>query len=192
MKLMTAIRTRRDYARNIIHYRNFKDTGSSEISLVFSIGLSERPFYIGWFILAWTIWLLLADKSRWREILPVCIFASFLGQATDSIMSHYPLWEYIGFPLLANLADDLGIYPVVVYLFIQWLPNKPSLKNMVKYWLVWTTVSIAIELIYKYYGYITYHQFWNTWYSYAADWFLYWLFYSFHKILKLEKLSSNK
>lgn len=71
-------------------------------------------FYVVWlFILAWIIWLLLADKSRWRAILPVCIFAKCLALATDVLMFYYPLWEYVGSPLLIHLADDLGIYPVV-------------------------------------------------------------------------------
>ena len=149
-------------------------------------------FYVVWFFLVWIIWLLFADKSRWREILPVCIFAKCLSLATDVLMFYYPLWEYAGFPFLIHLADDFAIYPVVTYLFIQWLPNNRSVKNMLRYWLVWTTAALAIELIYVHFGYMRYHQWWNTGYSYAADWLLYWLFFKFHQILKLEKLSSNK
>jgi hypothetical protein len=149
-------------------------------------------FYVVWFILVWIIWLLVGDKSRWREILPVCIFAKCLALATDVLVSYYPLWEYAGSPFLIHLADDLGIYPVVTYLFIQWLPNNRSEKNMFRYWLVWTTVALAIELFYVNSGYMRYHQWWTTWHSYAADWLLYWLFFEFHKILRLERLSSNK
>lgn len=145
-----------------------------------------------WFISAWIVWLLFADKSRWREILPVCIFAKSLALGTDVLMFYYPLWEYGGSPFLIHLADDLGIYPVVTYLFIQWLPDSRTVKNMLRYWLSWTTVAVIIELIYVNSGYIRYHLWWNTWYSYVADWLLYWLFYQFHKILKLEKLSSNE
>lgn len=146
-------------------------------------------FYLAWFVFAWMVWLIFADKSRWREILPVCIFAKALALATDVLMFYYPLWEYIGPPLLIHLADDLAIYPVVTYLFIQWLPKSRSGKRMLGYWLFWTTVAVVIELIYKHFGYICYHLWWSTWHSYAADWLLYWLFYKFHAVLRLERLA---
>ena len=142
--------------------------------------------------MAWIIWLIFADRSRWREIVPVCIFAKALALATDVLMFYYPLWEYIGPPYMVHLADDLGIYLVVVYLFIQWLPKRRTARYMLPYWLAWTTAAVIIEFIYLHFGYMRYHQWWTTWYSYAADWFLYWLFYQFHKILWLEKLSPKK
>lgn len=70
-------------------------------------------FYFAWFIFAWVVWLIFADKTRWREIFLVCIFAKTLALATDVLMFYYPLWEYVGPPQLVHLADDLGIYPVV-------------------------------------------------------------------------------
>lgn len=146
-------------------------------------------FYITWFTFAWIMWLALADKKRWREILPVCIFAKTLALATDVLMFYYPLWEYKGPPALIHLADDLGIYPVVTYLFIQCLLDRRTVMAMMRYWLIWTTIAVTIELIYVHFGYMRYHLWWNTWHSYAADWFLYWLFYKFHQILHLEKLS---
>jgi hypothetical protein len=148
-------------------------------------------FYVFWFILAWGIWLLYANKSRWCEMIPVCIFAICLALATDVLMIYYPLWEYTGSPLLYHLADDLGIYPVVTYLFIQFIPSGRTVKTMLTYWLICTSFAVSIELTYAYFGYIRYHQWWNTWHSYVADWFLYWLFYQYHKILKLDRLSSK-
>jgi hypothetical protein len=152
----------------------------------------EHSFYIEWFILAWAVWLLFADKTRWREILSVCIFAKCLALATDVLVFYYPLWEYVGSPLLIHLADDLGIYPVVTYLFIQWLPGSRTVNNMLRYWLEWTTIAVAIELVYVSSGHMRYHRWWTIWHSYVADWFLYWLFYKYHAVLKLERLSSNK
>lgn len=149
-------------------------------------------FYIAWFISAWIAWLKFADKTRWREIFPVCIFAMCLALATDVLMFYYPLWEYVGPPHLIHLADDMAIYPVVTYLFIQWLPDSGTVKGMIMYWLIWSTIALSIELIYVNFGYMQYYLWWSTWHSYAADWLLYWLFYQFHCILRLEKLSSNK
>ncbi len=148
-------------------------------------------FYLYWLLFAWTVWLMFADKRRWRELLPVCVLAAFLGIATDEMMHHYPLWEYIGPPSLVHLADDFAIYPVVIYLFIQWLPRKPTKRSMLAYWFVWTGLAVAIELIYVHSGHMRYHQWWNTWHSYASDWLLYWLFYRYHRLLKLEKLSAK-
>jgi hypothetical protein len=145
-------------------------------------------FYWYWFLFAWLVWIIFADKRRWRELLPVCIFASFLGIGTDEMMHHYPLWEYIGSPYLIHLADDIAIYPVVIYLFIQWLPRKRTARSLLAYWFVWTGLAVTIELIYVYSGHMRYHQWWTTWHSYAADWFLYWLFYRYHRLLKLERL----
>ena len=148
-------------------------------------------FYIVWFSFAWLVWLRFADKARWREILPVCIFAKALALATDVLIFYYPLWEYVGPPHLIHLADDLGIYPVVTYLFIQFLPDNRSVRGMVGYWLIWTTIAIVIEIIYICCGYIRFHLWWNIWYSYAADWFLYWLFYEFHRVFRLKRLSAH-
>ena len=148
-------------------------------------------FYVGCFILSWIVWFVFADIRRWREIVPVCILAKALALATDVLVFYYPLWEYIGPPQLIHLADDLAIYPVVTYLFIQRLPKERSTGNILKYWIFWTTVALIIELIYVYTGHMRYHQWWNTWHSYAADWILYWLFYQFHRVFHLEKLSSG-
>lgn len=148
-------------------------------------------FYVVCFVLSWIAWLLFADRDRWREIVLVCIFAKTLALATDVLVFYYPLWEYIGPPLLVHLADDLGIYPVVTYLFIQRLPRERSPKSMLKYWIFWTTIALIIEQIYVYSGHMQYHLWWNTWHSYFADWLLYWIFYKFHKVFQLEKLSAK-
>lgn len=148
-------------------------------------------FYIVSFALSWMVWLVLADRSRWREIFPVCVFANVLSLNTDLLVIYYPLWEYIGHPLLIHLADDLGIYPVVTYLFIQYLPGERTGGNMLKYWLIWTTIAVSIELIFVRTGHIRYPLWWDTWHSYAADWVLYWLFYKFHAVFRLEKLSAE-
>ena len=37
------------------------------------------------FIMEWVIWLALADKTRWKEILPVCIFAGYISLIADQV-----------------------------------------------------------------------------------------------------------
>jgi hypothetical protein len=82
-----------------------------------------------WFIrtcLSFTALLLWADRKRWREILPVCFFATGADLCADVIMHHYELWTYDDSSLFVDLLDDFSVYPVVAYLFIQYLPQQQS------------------------------------------------------------------
>lgn len=147
-------------------------------------------FFVICFFLAWLCWIIFADKKRWNELFLVSLFATLLGLFTDILMQHYCLWEYpSGHPLLPHLADDFGIYITVSYLFIQWLPKKQTFWAMICYWFIWTVVTIGIELIFRATNHIQYHKWWNTGWSYLADWILFLVFYEFHKIFNLRKLS---
>ena len=147
-------------------------------------------FHIIVFIISWAVWLIFSDKKRWRELFPVCFLASFLGCFTDMLMQFYPLWQYQGgHPIFIFLADDLCVYIAVTYLFIQWLPEKRTLWRMVVYWFVWTAGTISLELFYTRTERLVYHQWWNMWCSYLADWLLFALFYYYHKSFRFEKLS---
>jgi PAS domain S-box-containing protein len=150
-------------------------------------------FFIIRFISAWVIWILFADKSRWREILPVAIFGSFLALTTDIIViSSYTLWAYHdGANWRAYLLDDWGIYLVTVYLFIQWLPHEQTLRNMFVYWFGWTGICIGIEWLHLITGHMSHYKWWNLGWSYLSGWVLFWLFYQFHKQLRLAKLSPS-
>lgn len=144
------------------------------------------------FTLLWLIWLLFADKKRWREILPVSIFAGFLGSLTDTAMQFYPLWGYQPRQAFTEISDDLGVYIVVTYLFIQWLPKKQTCRELFKYIFIWSGIALALEWYHIHTGYMKYYQWWNMGWSYLADWFLFWVFYKFYKILNLYKLSPGK
>jgi hypothetical protein len=149
-------------------------------------------FFYARFVIAWACWLLFADKSRWKELFPVCTFASFLGLITDQIVDWYiPYWEYYGSEpkIIRNLLDDFDVYIVVTYLFIQWLPKKQSFFSMFSYWFTWTALAIAIEHVHVMTGHMAHYHGWTFWHSYISDWLLFWIFYQYHKILKLEKLS---
>lgn len=149
-------------------------------------------FFYARFVIAWTCWLLFADKSRWKEILPVCFFASCLSLITDQIVDWYiSYWEYYGSnpKIVRNLMDDFDVYIVVTYLFIQWLPNKQSFFSMFSYWFAWTALTITIEYIHVVTGHMAYYHGWSFLNSYICDWILFWIFYQYHKIFKFEKLS---
>ena len=133
------------------------------------------------FVFFWLLWLIFADKKRWRELIPVCIFASLLGSLSDILIHYYPLWSYDN-TMWAELSDDLSVYPVVVYLFIQWLPTNRSRWILLSYWFVWTLFAILIEIYHLKTGYMSYPTGeWNLLCSYVADWLLFWIFFRFHK-----------
>lgn len=143
------------------------------------------------FILSWTLWILLADKSRWRGIFPACLLASYLGFLTDILMDYYLLWEYTGIenPVFIKFSANFEVFIIVTYLFIQWLPAKQTLGRMFWYWFIWTSITTSIEAIHVMSGHMHYHQWWSMWHSYFADWFLFWVFYKIHKVFRLEMLN---
>ncbi|MEG6586203.1 CBO0543 family protein [Dendrosporobacter sp. 1207_IL3150] len=150
-------------------------------------------FYYIRFTIVVICFILFTDKKRWRELLPVSLLASCLAGFTDIITFYYPLWRYLGeHPLLIALLDNIGIYPVVTYLFIQWLPKEQTLPRMLRYWLYWTTFAISIEYIHIHMKKMQYGLWWHMGWSYLADWVLFTIFYSYHKILKLSKLSNTR
>lgn len=93
-------------------------------------------------------------------------------------------------PLFLELGDEFEIFPVVTYLFIQWIPVNQTLRNTFLYFFGWTGLAILIEYIHLVTGHMEYLNGWAIWHSYIADWILFWLFYKFQQILELKKLSS--
>jgi hypothetical protein len=139
----------------------------------------------------WTCWFIFADKSRWRELFIVGIFASFLDGFADIFAYQYPLWKYhgMGNSVIPDLFDNLGLYIVVAYLFIQRLPKHRTIVRLLAYWLFWSFIAIIIEWIHVYTGHMTYGILWNMAYSYLLDWIIFSILYQFHKVFQLEKLS---
>lgn len=148
-------------------------------------------FWIIRFIVDWTVWILFADKSRWREILPVCIFSSWISYIVEAMVVHYKLWSYTGHQLLALNLNGVGCYIVVTYLFIQWLPSDRTFLKMIVYWFYWTGFSIIFEWFHIWSGQMQYYQWWNWKLSYASDWFLFWIFYKYYQISHLRKMSEK-
>lgn len=147
-------------------------------------------FYIMVFLASWVLWLLFADKSRWRELFPVSLFASLLGALTDCVMHHYKLWDY---PhqnsLLPELLDDFGVYMVVTYLFIQWLPKKKTFRNLFGYWVLWTGFTVGTEWMHVATNHMVYFKWWSIGCSFIADWILFVIFYMYHQIFRFQRLN---
>lgn len=149
-------------------------------------------FFYARFFIIWACWLLFADKSRWKEIVPVCVFASSLGLIADQIVDSYiPYWEYYGSEpeIVINLIDEFEVNPIATYLFIQWLPQKQTFFRMFSYWFAWTAFAITIEHIHVITGHMAHYHGWTLWHSYISDWILFGIFHQYHKILQLDKLS---
>jgi PAS domain S-box-containing protein len=151
----------------------------------------EVMFFIIRFIIVWIIWMLFADKKRWRELFLVALFGGFLGLITDIlVLANFKLWAYHdSFIWRAYLLDDLGIYMVTIYLFIQWLPKQKTFSRMFFYWFLWSGFCLGIEWIHLFTNNMSHYKWWNLGWSYLFGWFLFWLFYQFHKIFRLEKLN---
>lgn len=147
-------------------------------------------FFTNSFILSWTIWLLLADKSRWREIFPVCFLASYFALITDILVDFYPLWAYASneSPLLIQLSNAFGIFIVAIYFLIQWLPREKTFLKLSAYLFAWTAFAVMVEEIHLATGHMYYRQWWTIRYSCLADCFLFWIFYKFHEVFRLDRL----
>ena len=146
-------------------------------------------FWIVSFMLCWLVWLIFANKKRWKEILPVSILASWFSFIVEAWMHYvYNLWSYPGEIILPLFGNGFGIYFVVSYLFIQCLPHEKSLKKMIVYLFLWTGFAIIVELLHWRLLQIEYHLWWNIGYSYICDWLLFWIFYKYYVITHLKTL----
>jgi len=143
-------------------------------------------FWIVNCLIWWGVWLIFADKSRWREIVPVSIFASWISLFAEAIVRHdSELWCYSGDPLRSLFSHALGIYVVVPYLFIQWLPSNRTLKRTAFYFFLWTGFAVSNEWVYLYFGQMKHCSWWTLGHSYLADWILLGLFLLYYDVTRL-------
>jgi len=142
------------------------------------------------FIVSWLIWFIFANKKRWKEILPVSIFASWISFAVEAWMHYvYNLWSYAGSGILPLFGNAFGIYLVVPYFFIQYLPQERTLVKMLVYLFLWADFAIVFEFLHWYFSKIEYHLWWNIGFSYLSDWLLFWIFFKYYVSTNLQKLS---
>lgn len=133
---------------------------------------------IGVFIFSWTMFLLFGNKKRIPELFPSALFSSYLALFTDILMEKYELWSYTDPPLSPQgikLLLGFGIYFIVAYLFMQFLPVSWWKKLI--YTFFWTLFAIIFEYFYLKNGLIKHHMWWTLWMSYLADWIIFGLIY---------------
>ncbi|GBF33589.1 hypothetical protein DCCM_2695 [Desulfocucumis palustris] len=153
-------------------------------------------FMLTSFILSWIIFGLFADKKRFLGQLPTCYFAMILGFLTDFLVEAYPLWEYTAANkwehFFVEYLDELGIYFVITYLFLQTLPKQKTFSTMFLHIFIWTIPSLLIELVALKIKAMEHHLWWNIYYSYICDWFLYFIFYKHHQLYAKEFPSTTR
>ncbi|WP_134703563.1 CBO0543 family protein [Ammoniphilus sp. YIM 78166] len=142
-------------------------------------------FSITTFTLAWLAYIRFADKTKFHKLYPTVLLAMYLASSVDLFGSHhYKLWDYReedkeGIEYLHHLLQQLGIYPVVTYLFLQYIPCEEINWRLLRYIFYWTLLSLTVEWLAIITGNMYYSKWWTLGYSYLADWILFLIFF-FH------------
>jgi hypothetical protein len=125
----------------------------------------------------------LADKSRMRELLPLMMASMFVRFLDHFIVIDWMhIWTVFGppsFKFWIPVTANLTVWPIALYLFIQYLPNK-------RRWLygaVWVAVMLMYLQTLKWLHVFTMGEKWNMFYSTGAVllhftlmyWTWYWL-----------------
>jgi hypothetical protein len=107
----------------------------------------------------------------------------YLAATIDLFAHHYLLWDYPkGTQLVQysyHLMQQLGVYPVVIYLYIQTLLQKQSVVRMFRHILYWSLLALFLEWLSVKTGFMEYKKWWNLGWSYLSDWLLFLLFYGY-------------
>lgn len=138
-------------------------------------------FFFGLTALSWLCFIFFANKKKLRLFLPTCLLAMYLACTVDFFAHHYDLWNYPAptgrQTYWYHLSQQFGIYPIVVYFYLQWLPKGSNRLIFVGYVFLWTLFSILIEWLAVKLGYMEHKKWWTLWVSYVADWILFVVFY---------------
>lgn len=140
-------------------------------------------FVISLFVLSWIIYIILADKSKIDRFLSTVYFGMLVALMSDLFMHVVELWAFnIDDRLqtfIARWLTSWGVYFVIMYMFLQWLPKEQTLWSIFRYLFYWTTFSIVAEWFFVKMGWFLHKGWWNLFHSYWADWVLFLVFY-FH------------
>lgn len=133
-------------------------------------------YFLAVFILAWLIFWTLADRKRIVELYPVALLGMVMSLTSDVLTGSIPLWSYHDahwhlHPLLISFLDDLGIYPVISFLYAQFLPHKPG--KWLLYTFCWIAGGIMLEFLMVREHIMKHHLFWSLIHSYGCDWIIF-------------------
>lgn len=149
-------------------------------------------FFIIQFVIVWIVWFIFADKKRWRELFPIGFLAAAIASMADSLATHYGLWSYQGHLFyFTRILDNLGIYIVAPYLFVQYFPKKKTFWRITGYWFAWSVGTIMIEIIHLETGHMKHGNGWNVPISFLADGILLPFFYGYYKLFHFDRLSGK-
>ena len=143
-------------------------------------------FSITLFVISWICFFIFADRKNFHLFYSTCLLSAYLSSAVDFFATeHYVLWDYPqGTRLqtyLYHLMQQFGVYPVVVYLFLQTLPKKEDKFHLIRHVFYWTIFSIVVEWLATQIGFMKYEKWWNSGWSYFSDWILFFVFYLHYK-----------
>jgi hypothetical protein len=139
-------------------------------------------FTITLFLMAWICFIIFAEKEKFLLFYSTCLLAMYLAAFVDLLGGHhFPLWDY---PDSSNIRafiyhalQQFGVYPIVVYLFLQTLPKQQNTMTISLHILYWSIIAIVIEWVAVKTGFMEYKNWWNLGCSYLADLILYFIFY---------------
>lgn len=143
-------------------------------------------FSITLFVISWICFAIFADKSKFHLFYPTCLLAIYLSCAVDFFATeHYILWDYPQGTKIQtyfyHLLQQLGVYPVVTYLYLQNLPKQDKNGALILHIFYWSILAFCIEWLAINSGYMKHVKWWSLGCSYIADWILYYIFYRHHK-----------
>lgn len=106
-------------------------------------------FSITLFLISWSCFIIFSDKRRLHYFYPTCLLAIYMSCAVDFFATeHYILWDYPqGTKVQTNfyhLLQQLGVYPVVTYLYLQTLPKNNHRKwRVVRHIFYWSILALS-------------------------------------------------
>lgn len=106
-------------------------------------------FYAGAFIISWLAFLVAGEK----KLLKWGILSGAFGFIHELTGIYLKLWTYNN-NFRAVSSNTLGVYPVTGILFLTFLPPSPA--GRVLYILLWTVVSLILEMAYVLPGHLVY------------------------------------
>ena len=123
----------------------------------------------------------------------MCHLAEFENQRLDNIIFTSSELQYLELKSPVTAAIYSFFFPTLGQLY-----NHRFLLGFygILWWWIYLTLSHAHESLHMIIlgnieGSISvlHHQWWNLWWSYLADWFLFWVFYKIHQVFKYERFS---